>query len=163
MPSPGSIKTEIRASASPEERTCAELLQQLCTMCRNVLPSQRAVARKILVAPSALSDFLHGVKVPSEDAVERLWEAALGSKSAKVASLPPLEHVLRVRLQADLSRRGLSDSAVVSRAARVQARLLRGGRIPPPTGLDADDAMRHLQAWPGLRGVHALLEHRTGA
>ncbi|MFI5522365.1 helix-turn-helix domain-containing protein [Streptomyces platensis] len=121
-------------------------MQRMCIMCRNALPSQRGVAAEILVAPSALSDFLRGRTVPSEDAVERLWAAALRSDPGQARAVPPLEHALRLRLQAHLSRRGLSDAAVVRRAAATQARLQKEGRIPPPAGPEADDAMRHLKA-----------------
>lgn len=144
MPAPGRITTEIREDATLEVRTLAQLLRDLCAMCHQTLVSQRAIAEEMLVTAPALSGYLKGDNVLSQDALERLWEAALSS-SAGAGHLPPLEHVLRVRLQAELSHRGLEDMQVIRRAAAVEARLRKEGRIPSTVSPDADDALRYLQ------------------
>lgn len=118
--------------------------------------SQRAIAKEVPIAPSALTSYTQGRVVPSPEVVARLHEIAVGCCSGNnTDALPSLEDLLEVRRNAAASKQGLGSDAVRTQLARLQTARQRqmsapvpsspsDGAVPPTPA--ADDAIRHLRA-----------------
>lgn len=149
MPPKGQVSAKPLADLTPEEQELAKLVADLSALVRTPGTSQRAVAKAVFVAPSSLTEYTTGRRMPSEDVMRRLWALADTSGTAAGQSPPPLEQVLGTYRKAVLARRGLlprEDSAPTSRQAQVPKSRASQETAAMPSPAADDEALGHLRA-----------------
>ncbi|KOT89715.1 hypothetical protein ADK86_28650 [Streptomyces sp. NRRL F-5755] len=136
------------AGLTPEARELADTVAHLSALARGTGRSQGTVARAVFVAPSTLTGFTTGYRMPSEAVMRGLWDLANGAQTVTGQPPPPLADVLETYWKAVQARLGPQphgvSGSVPPQAQSPEAGIPQGTSALPPV-VD-DEALGHLRA-----------------
>lgn len=113
MPRRGQVTSSIRPEVTTEEGQLAEAMRAMCECVVEHLGSQKAIAEKMGINPTALSEYLSATRFPSEPTLSSLWSLMPdGTSRAELALLHAKADAAR-RLRRSLARAQAGDAAEV--------------------------------------------------